>query len=311
MDDVEPTAAPEIPVAVAELELTPPAPPHRRRPLVAVTAFVALAALISGVTIAVSSTTPKQSVAAMLKAAPANTRDAGSASMTMHITMTLDGRTQLVSAITGATDFKTGNETLTLSGPGVDGEIRIVNHVEYVSNPMFELPNGAHWLRITKADLGMTAAAGVGSNDPSSGLDFLSGRAGNPTAVGTATIDGEKTTHYKLTIDFTTITSLLGKSSSKLGVPEMQQGLDALKGMLDLHHIPAEAWLDSAHRVRRFDYTLALSADGTNLVERASSEFSNFGEAVHVSAPSADDVVPFADAPDAFQNLMGIRSTPA
>ena len=82
-------------------------------------------------------------------------------------------------------------------------------HCVYLNSDAFNgrLPGGRSWMRI---DLAKAASqkgfdlAALGTNgpsqDPSQVLDYLRG-AGRATKVGTETVRGIKTTHYRVTVD--------------------------------------------------------------------------------------------------------------
>ena len=75
--------------------------------------------------------------------------------------------------------------------------------------------------------------------------------------------------------------------------------------MLDLTKIPAEAWIDSSGRVRRFEFDFSISAAGQSLKFVSETQFSDFGEPVNVVAPASSDTVPFAKVPNFFSALVG------
>jgi len=288
-----------------DLGPTTPEPPRRRSTLATATAFVVLAAAISTTAIAVSSAT--EAPASILRAAPASTESAGSARMTSKVTMTIDGGTLDILDVAGVTDFRTGDENLVMTSPAVRQQLRLIDHVEYLSTPLMHLPHGAHWLRVTPHDLGRDSSqiAGMGSSDPSSGLAFLSADTHGATSLGKTTLDGVPVTHYKFDLDLTTLTSVLGQGVGKLGLANLQSAIDQLSSLTDLRHLPGEAWIDASNRVRRFAYTLVIKSGGTTVSERSDSRFTDFGVPVVVHAPDSHDVVPFSAVPDAFQKMLG------
>src|SRR5262249_55327122 len=153
----------------------------------------------------------------------------------------------------------------TMSALGRDVEsIRVIGGVTYISAPGVALPNNSHWVSLRPKDLGLSSGQSpLGSNDPNSGLQYLSAVQGDPRALGSASIDGVDTTHYAFTIDIKSSMDQMSRASGKLGVPSLGGG--ELNGLLDLTKIPAQAWIDHDGRVRQFQMTIAVSALGQSV----------------------------------------------
>jgi hypothetical protein len=190
--------------------------------------------------------------------------------------------------------------------------MREVKGTTYISTSLVHLPHGKSWLSISAADLGANKIGDsfAAQADPTQGLQFLSAFNGNPVVVGHESIGGASTTHYKFTVDLNSLYAREAKAGKKLNVPGMSEGLNQLKQSgVDLANIPAEAWIDNAGRVRKFQYTLVLTVEGQTASATGELTFSDFDAPVSVSAPPASDVESFRNVPDFFTQLAAGGST--
>src|SRR5262249_33849145 len=156
---------------------------------------------------------------------------AGSARMSMVETVTGTG----VSAdihLDGASDYAHKTSEFTMSALGRDIEsARVVAGVTYISAPGVALPGNAHWVSIRPSDLGLPSGQStLGSDDPNSGLQYLSAIRGNARDLGSATVDGVTTTHYSFTVDLKSLMDRMSRATSKLGGPSL--GVGSLNGLL-------------------------------------------------------------------------------
>ena len=107
--------------------------------------------------------------------------------------------------------------------------VRSIAGVAYISLTKISvpLPDGAHWVSITPADTHVDPkiASTLGSNDPSSGLKYLSAVNGDPKVIDTEKLDGADVTHYGFTVNLATLFDAVGKGGDALGVPGMGAGL--------------------------------------------------------------------------------------
>jgi LppX_LprAFG lipoprotein len=186
--------------------------------------------------------------------------------------------------MTGNGDFQTspalGSMSLTLSGSGVNSTMDEVTHgtMIYLRSPLFtsNLPQGKSWLSL---DL-QKAAAKLGLNmsqftqqSPTDTLQALE-KAGSVTKVGTDVIDGTPTTHYRATID-------LSKASNGA----------KLEQLTHLKTVPVDVWIDSENLLRRVSESYSMTASGQQVSTRMNMLFSNYGEPVNVTVPSATDTI--------------------
>jgi hypothetical protein len=282
----------------------PATPPERdRRPRGLLIAAVVLLLLGIGAAIAKHSSTSKTSSSVIL-AASSKTKAAGSSKFTADIQINSGGQS-LSFTMDGVVDSIKKLASITINTAGTQTEIRTIDGIEYFHSELATLPDGKQWVQIDPKALGINTAAAdaAGSSDPMSELELLGGLKGDPTVVGHEQLDGVPVTHYSMTIDFTAILDKLAQGSKALGSDTLLKGLDQLRKITDLSHIPAEAWLDDNGLVREFKFSMHISVSGNTVDEVATMRFSDFGTPVTVEAPPADQVVSFNDVPDVFKQL--------
>ena len=126
-------------------------------------------------------------------------------------------------------------------------------------------------------------------------LDALPARGGQrPRVIGHNVVGGGRTTHWRVTIDFTKLPVLARTPAEKRQAARLAAGLARALGTT---HFPLDVWIDGAGFVRKERYTLALKVGPTSKDRvRLTSvvELRNFGPKKPVAAPPASLV---ADAP--------------
>jgi hypothetical protein len=105
------------------------------------------------------------------------------------------------------------------------------------------------------------------------------------TKVGTETIDGAKTTHYRATIDSTgsgTVTEKKSESSDELSRQLEEQLSNSIKDSLGLTKpVVVDAWVDGDYHARKLQMTLPVLDEMTMTMR-----FAHFGEDVTIEAPA-------------------------
>lgn len=183
----------------------------------------------------------------------------GLASFTMKETTSLPGSTPLSfqMILDNGTDYTSSN--LMAGVPGVDKP----------------------WLSANIAnESGSSAVNGV-LTDPTRMLSFLSS-VGTVTSLGSSVINGVNATGYSVTVDLSKVA---------------QKGVNTLVGTmrcLGTTTIPMKIWIDSAGRAVQaaFVWNISLPAGAASMHEviNVTYTFSNFGEPVSITPPSASDV---------------------
>jgi hypothetical protein len=198
----------------------------------------------------------------------------------------------------GSGDFSNskgqGSMTATFSAEGMNGSIDEVldGTTIYMSSPLFSgsLPNGKTWMKLDLAKA--YASQGINfsslmSQSPEQGLKRLQG-AGKVTSVGTDTIDGAETTHFRVT---------------HLDVSKIPQG-SKIEALIHAKFGATNVWVDKAHGyVRRMSLSASYSYDGHSASMSLTLDLSRFGEPVHVNLPPASKTFDATGA--AIQGLGG------
>ena len=275
-----------------------------RRRLGWLIALVVVVCLVAGV-IVVMGSSKKASATKLVLGAPARNAAAGPVHLTADITLTKDGSTLTALRMIGDEDARARTASLTMDAGPATAEIRLIDGIEYFSSALAELPPGKSWVRIDPAALGITPAAAA-PNDPMAQLQLLGGLVGEPIRTGTDTIDGVEVTRYDVTLDFTTIFDKVSSAASALGGSDsFIKGLKSLDSVTDLHHVPGHVAIDDQGHARAFDFALHLTGPKGALDERVDMRFTDFGKAVSVALPPADQIVPFSEVPDVFKKMTG------
>jgi hypothetical protein len=194
-------------------------------------------------------------------------------------------------AFDGRFDFgqRTGEYSTSLSAFGAPGKGKVrgllldgavlLGLSALRSQPEFEsIPEGKDWLKIDPDAVGTSE---VVQRDPSSSLDALRGATGRVTRVGSETIRGVNTTHYRVSLDLAQAIS---------NAPEAQRDrVETSVIALGTRNIPADVWIDAKGRVRK----LHLRLKGGTVVTPGSVEFEFFdlGTPVAVTQPDPNSVV--------------------
>jgi len=309
------SATASSPAAVSVPELV--GKPRSRRPLrqAAVAGVLCLAVAFGAIAVLNSGGGGEQSVkpAVLIQSAPAKTT-AQASRVATSVSLNVDGKTETVQSTEGVQDPSTHVVDLTLTSPlsKFDASRQdLVVHIlstelgvvyEQISGLTF--PGAKSWVRITRADVGISdaAAASGGSGDPADGLQFLQG-VHDPIEIGTETVRGVATTHYGVTVDLTRLLDLIAQSSAKLS-PGFASKLGHLKGKLALDQLPGGVWLDERGRVRRFELSMTVKSGSRQVTTNERDEFYDFGTEVVVTPPPANQVADFPAVVDELRNYI-------
>lgn len=187
----------------------------------------------------------------------------------------------------GAVDLEDGDSVMTLAVRGQRIEQRVVDQVLYQRMPKGQAPGGKPWIKV---DLGKVAdrqrTGDQSMSDPARSAAYAKAITDKDvTKKGTATIDGVKTTRYRVLVD----------------VAELPGG-DALRRQAG-PTVPMDVWLDDEGRIRRqqIDMTLeaapatrrssaGASSSPRQVTVRTVMEFTDFGTEVEADAPPAGEV---------------------
>ncbi|MCX4236631.1 DUF7537 family lipoprotein [Streptomyces ortus] len=234
-----------------------------------------------------ASSTKGASESQVVRAAHEKTTAADSAKMALATEATAAGKTVTVRG-TGVMDLEDGASTMTMTSQGQKIEQRVLDGVVYQKAPaeqraQLDLPKGKTWMKIDPAKLN---GAGGQVNDPAESFGYTKGVSDRDvTKVGTETVDGTRTTHYRV----------------KVAVKDLAKGdrakADQLEKQLGTSTLPLEMWIDDEGRLRQetIKLTLKPQAGGGQKDQTVTStttlKFSDFGTEADVEAPPAADTV--------------------
>lgn len=243
---------------------------------------------------------------AILAGAPAKTIAAGSAHITVKAAV--QGQTKGTFAGDGAFAFATEQGRLDLDlGPlGLAGsantEVLLDHDVVYLKlgGPLPGLGTKP-WVRIDLASLkkgegdGIEALRQLRANDPRAVINELRGVTGDARGLGAETVAGTATTHYRATVN---LAKAAAASPARVRVDLLE-----VARQMGTSKLAVEAWIDAQGLIRRLRYTINLAdladaapAKGTGVgTIIATLDLTDFGSAVSVAPPPADQVTDFAD----------------
>jgi hypothetical protein len=243
-------------------------------------------------------------------AAATKTQDAGAARIRLALAVSspqLPGKTVRVHAA-GAIDGPSGEltfvtpATLPLLGHASLKEISLEQSGDYVVYAQLGalasyLPGGKQWVKLDLSKLGSSAGLNVtkllgGSQlEPTDVLSLLKADGATIHEVGSATIDGAKTTHYHVTIDLAKALQAKGLTSPLLA------------GMAtELPKVPEDVWIGNDGLVRRVRVSYGLTRSGRSVHVGMTMNLYDYGAHVAIAAPPESEVF---DATQLAQSGIG------
>jgi hypothetical protein len=183
----------------------------------------------------------------------------------------------------------------------------------YMSAPFLtqNLPGGKKWLKMDIEKIGKAAGFNLGAfqqpgqGDPSQWIQFLRSSS-DMKKVGTDTVRGVKTTHYKGVSNLDKLAESVPAADRKAAKATSEQ-LTKLTGITS---IPVEAWIDSKGLVRRvgmkLDYNKLPGSDQGMSVD-LTEDLYDFGVKVDVTPPPSDETYDITNlaAKNIQQNGLG------
>ncbi len=156
-----------------------------------------------------------------------------------------------------------------------------------------QLPAGKTWVMGNATDLsGSSGAMGqfgsVAGASPKDAFGMLKAVSGSIEAVGTDTLHGVETSHYRATLDLAKVEQLLPAARrDALG------SLDQSAAQAGLSEIPFDIWIDADNQVRKLTMDIDAKQPGTDKSVKASLslEVYDYGTPVEIELPPADQVV--------------------
>lgn len=176
-----------------------------------------------------------------------------------------------------------------------DFQIRMVMDlpVIYMSTPQLAKKIGKPWIKEDIQKVASSAGIDVpglmqGNNDPRQYVDYLRSVDSGVKRVGTDTIRGVKTTHYKATVD-------LRKYPDRLPAAQRAQaraGIERLIQLSGTSSYPVDVWIDAQHRVRRIrqSFSQKAASTGQRMTIDQTADLYDFGIKSSIEPPPASQV---------------------
>jgi hypothetical protein len=232
---------------------------------------------------------------ALAEAADA-TRARGGVHLTMDSTIRAGGQTIPMKA-EGDADLRNSRLRMTTEGgnglPSV--ETVMLGTVMYMKMAGFEKALGSEWVKFDMAKVGEELGIDfeqflqMGQASPAEQLKYLRAMA-DLEEVGTETVDGVETTHYKGVVD-------MRRYPDTVPAAEREEARRAVEKLVELSGdatTPTEVWIDEDSLVRRQKMTLKQKKP-QELTTEMDIRYTDFGKRVEVEAPEdAKDVTELA-----------------
>lgn len=255
-----------------------------RRPL----ALLALLALVAAL-LAACGDDGAQEPEGALAAAALKTAEAGSARVVLRGSASAAGRRVPISG-DGTMDFddprarlRLGTDLPAAGRVDVDTLLDGTDLYVHAGGLTSLLLGGKSWAKIDLSEAAAARGAGLDwlgdlarSGGPGQWLAWLA-LTGDPREVGSATVGGVETTHYRAEIDVTRLARSVD--------PALRRSLEALR----VGRVPVEVWIDDQDLVRRLRLVVRREA-GLRLGLDLTMEFSDFGARVDATPPPSSDV---------------------
>jgi len=160
-----------------------------------------------------------------------------------------------------------------------------------------QIPGGKPWLKLDLSELGKSAGLDFskflsGSQlQPTDLLGMLRGEGAKISDLGSATVNGTATTHYRVTVDLAKALQAKGLTSPLLESFAAQ-----------MPKVPEDVWIGKDGLVRRVAIAYSFAPAGKPVRMRMTMNLSDYGAHVTIAAPPSDEVF---DATQLAQGSLG------
>jgi hypothetical protein len=236
-------------------------------------------------------------------ASAATTAKAKTAKLLFATSVTGDGRTLHMNGL-GTTDFDRQTASMTFNvgdllrgsglpaSPGEQWTIITQGLVMYMHAPTLaqQLPGRKEWLKVDIEALAKSRNVDLGQfrqltqNDPTQMLAYLRATSGKVEKVGTETVRGVETTHYRAEVDLDKVAAQAPPNLRKT----FRASIQSLKQTLGSSTVPVDVWVDGDNLVRRLSEHLDVKGSGKI---DFSVDFYDFGAPVSISPPPASQTL--------------------
>ena len=257
---------------------------------------LALAVLGSGIGAAVAGSGSSGVVLAspqvlrLIQQAPAALDSYPAVSMSMTIRISGHGQQGDEEATgTSTPDGRSGTFTLSLPSLGTYLDFELLN------GRMFAHREGSRqWLSCTLNPAQTSPASPTGA-DWLAYMRLMPGATGPVRVLGHSTIDGVKTTHYRVDIN---IAQAMEAAAARQGTSVDESKVQQLQ-QLGVTTLPVDAWLDDQHAMRQFAFSMHVEGVSMSVKMRISGS----NQVPTVTAPSPADVTVVAPCQLMVQQL--------
>ncbi|MGZ4318791.1 MAG: hypothetical protein ACXVRD_05650 [Gaiellaceae bacterium] len=198
---------------------------------------------------------------------------------------------------TGSGVFNSGKDrsgqltmNVTANGKQVAIDTVIIGNTIYLRSPLISqrLPGGKQWVKLDIQKAAKAANVDLGSllsanPTPAGALAYLQGSSAIKK-LGSATVGGVPTTHYRVVVD-------LQKAADRASGSDKNALEQAIKAA-GTTTLPVEVWVDSRGYVRKIEYQSQASGQSADLT----MELHDFGSPVPITAPATNEVVDLLQA---------------
>lgn len=188
---------------------------------------------------------------------------------------------------------RSGQLSMKVSSNGRDVPVDtiITGNTFYMRSPVFAqvLSQDKQWIKLDLVALAQQRGVDLSSlldasPTPANALAYLEG-ARDVEKVGTNTVGGVKTTHYKVTVD-------LERAAAHAKGTE-RQSLRRVISQSKLRTLPLEVWIDGKDYIRRVSYE---EHAGRQQAAHVTMELHDFGSPVSIKPPPSDSVIDLQEA---------------
>ncbi|MFE6287659.1 LppX_LprAFG lipoprotein [Streptomyces sp. NPDC057877] len=178
-----------------------------------------------------------------------------------------------------------------------EAEIRLLDQVMYIGGgaEMAKELDGKSWMKMDLSALGEDnplnldeLGAGQAGQNPAAESGFLAG-AEDVEKVGTETVDGVETTHYKGTVDLDDLRKAT-KGESRTLREQREKSIEQYEKM-GVESLKMDMWIDGEDRAKQF----RMQGDATGGPLDMTVTFLDYNQPVDIEAPPAADTVDFAE----------------
>ncbi|MEU3980209.1 DUF1396 domain-containing protein [Streptomyces sp. NPDC026672] len=187
-------------------------------------------------------------------------------------------------------------------------ELRLVDQALYVNGgaEAAKEMDGKSWIKFGASELGAdggapgagSLGAGQANQNPATESTFLTGSK-DVKKVGTETVEGVKTTHYKGTVDLADLRTAL-KGGDQDTRERRQKSLEQYEKM-GVETLTMDMWIDGGNHTKRFRMNSATEKGPLDMT----ITFLDYNKPVTVDAPPAKDTVDLAQMLKDAQSAQG------